>query len=248
MFVISPRWGTSLEDHFFFFGEESSWSRLKQRDFFYYFFVRRETRRGMGVEFWEISGRKEDENRGFLVPCGITPRCAEWETGMQNDRERSQTDSSASSSSGVNKMWKTCCCFVLYAATHNILFSCPCNPYHLDLRLVVHPVWRNRSFSKNDPHKHFLSSRPEDQDGIFQNCYKRLSQQWFICQKSFFNLPPSCEVLVCLWGFFPPNVRSDYVPSLTSLRCPVEDGALIRLRKDRSGFKNEVKQIHKGSK
>lgn len=40
------------------------------------------------MEFWEISGRKEDENRGFSVPCGITPRCAEWETGMQNDRER----------------------------------------------------------------------------------------------------------------------------------------------------------------
>lgn len=56
------------------------------------------------MEFGEISGRKEDENRGFSVPCGITPRCAEWETGMQNDRERSQTDSGASSSSGVNKM------------------------------------------------------------------------------------------------------------------------------------------------
>lgn len=37
------------------------------------------------MEFWEISGR-EDEKRGFWCR-GITPRCGEWETGIQKDRE-----------------------------------------------------------------------------------------------------------------------------------------------------------------
>lgn len=36
------------------------------------------------MEFWEISGRKEDEKRRFGFQ-GITPRCVEWETGMQKD-------------------------------------------------------------------------------------------------------------------------------------------------------------------
>lgn len=39
---------------------------------------------GRGVEFWEISGREEDEKRGFGCR-GITPRCGEWETGIQRD-------------------------------------------------------------------------------------------------------------------------------------------------------------------
>lgn len=151
MFVISPRWGTSLEDHFFLVRSQAGvvWSR----DFYFFFLEGERQEEGWGWNFWEISGRKEDENRGFSVPCGIIPRCAEWETGMQNDRERSQTDSSTSSSSGVNKMWETCCCFVLYAATHNLSRGskrkkgwkyCSCNPSHLDLRLVGHPVWWNR--------------------------------------------------------------------------------------------------------
>lgn len=41
---------------------------------------------GWGGEFWEISGREEDEKRGF-GRSGITPRCGEWETGIQRDRE-----------------------------------------------------------------------------------------------------------------------------------------------------------------
>lgn len=75
------------------FGEESSWRCLKRREFFC---KERDKKRCWGLEFWEISGRKEDEKRGFLCH-GITSRCVEWETGMQKDTERSQTDSSTSS-------------------------------------------------------------------------------------------------------------------------------------------------------
>lgn len=44
------------------------------------------------MEFWEISGREEDEKRGFLGAVGLLPRCVEWVTGIQKDRERIQTD------------------------------------------------------------------------------------------------------------------------------------------------------------
>lgn len=47
---------------------------------------REEREKGAGEEFWEISGRKEDEKRGFGLR-GITPRCVEWETGIGKDRE-----------------------------------------------------------------------------------------------------------------------------------------------------------------
>lgn len=54
------------------------------------FFKERDKNRvGGGGEFWEISGRKEDEKRGFGFQ-GITPRCVEWETGMQQDERATE--------------------------------------------------------------------------------------------------------------------------------------------------------------
>lgn len=47
-----------------------------------------------GVEFWEISGKEEDEKRGF-GHSGITPRRGEWETGIQKGREGGDTKTAA---------------------------------------------------------------------------------------------------------------------------------------------------------
>lgn len=46
------------------------------------------------MELWEISGWEEDEKRGF-GRSGITPRCGEWETGIQKDREKRVRETAA---------------------------------------------------------------------------------------------------------------------------------------------------------
>lgn len=65
---------------------------MQRRNFFE---GERAQRRGVGgVEFWEISGKEEDEKRGF-GHSGITPRRGEWETGIQKDREGGDTKTAA---------------------------------------------------------------------------------------------------------------------------------------------------------
>lgn len=52
--------------------------------------MRRKTRRGTALEFGEISGREEDEKRGFLGAVGLLLRCVEASdrnSQRQTDRE-----------------------------------------------------------------------------------------------------------------------------------------------------------------
>lgn len=71
--------------------------RLKRRDF--YFFLKRKVGR-LGGDFWEISGWKEDEKRGFGWH-GITPGWEGGDGGRRGDSE--EDDSRSSSGSAVNK-------------------------------------------------------------------------------------------------------------------------------------------------
>lgn len=87
VFIISPRWGTSLKNHLFAVAcrwrcNVCRFERERERE--------REDEVVVGVEFWEISGRREDEKMrkrglGRFECSGITRRCGEWETGIQGD-------------------------------------------------------------------------------------------------------------------------------------------------------------------
>lgn len=89
VFIIAPRWGTSLKNHFL----AKSWrcNVCKGENFE----GEREEKRGGGWNFGRSVAGKKMRKEGFGC-SGITPRCGEWETGIQKDRESRQRDSSIS--------------------------------------------------------------------------------------------------------------------------------------------------------